>query len=65
VTAIKLVDALQVEPVDILSLILLVVRELAVSKEALNRRLIGFGAFVGVDILRIALSIARSWIYVL
>ena len=41
------------------------VRELAVSKEISNRRLIGFGALVDVDILRMALSIARSWIYVL
>jgi hypothetical protein len=65
VTVIKLVDVLQVEQDDILSLILRVVRELAVSKEILNRRPIGLGAFVGVDILRIALAIARSWIYVL
>jgi hypothetical protein len=66
VTVIKLVDALQVEPDDILSLILLVVRELAVSKEISNRRLSGFRALaLGVDILRMALSIARSWIYVL
>jgi hypothetical protein len=50
VTAIKLVDALQVEPDDILSLILLVVRELAVSKEISNR-LSGFSALaLGVDI---------------
>jgi hypothetical protein len=39
-----------------------VVRELAVSKEILNRRLSGFGALVGRDILRMALSIVRSWI---
>jgi hypothetical protein len=51
VTVIKLVDVLQVEPDDILFLILLVVRELAVSKEASNRRLSGFGALaLGVDI---------------
>jgi hypothetical protein len=65
VTVIKLVDVLQVELDDILSLILLVVRELAVSKEISNRRLSGFDALVGMDILRMALSIARSWIYVL
>jgi hypothetical protein len=66
VTVIKLVDALQVEPDDILSLILLVVREPPVSKEISNRRLSGFDALaLGVDILRMALSIARSWIYVL
>jgi hypothetical protein len=47
---VKLVDVLEVEPDDILSLILLVVRELAVSKEISNR-LSSFSALaLGVDI---------------
>jgi hypothetical protein len=59
---VKLVDALQVEPDDIVH-DLACGRELSV--EISNRRLSGFSALVGVDILRMALSIARLWIYVL